>query len=143
MQSLKTNYSALWEQIHGIAAELELFEPRLTGLRRELENVAQGQELSKLWLVKATPFLKTEAVLDIALSLNHIAGRCFAEGERQKAKVACLCALVFTAICQGSEHDDTKNIAENLNRFDTTLRPQLPKLIRFDKPRFPVEPKKF
>ncbi len=105
--------------------------------------MAQGQELSKLWLVKATPFLKTEAVLDIALSLNHIAGRCFAEGERQKAKVACLCALVFTAICQGSEHDDTKNIAENLNRFDTTLRPQLPKLIRFDKPRFPVEPKKF
>jgi hypothetical protein len=143
MQSLKTPYSALWEQIHGTAAELELFEPRLSGLRRELENVAQGEELSKLWLVKATPFLKTEAVLAIALSLNHIAGRCFAEGEKHKAKVACLCALVFTAICQGSEHDDTKNIAENLNRFDTTLRPQLPKLIRFDKPRFPVEPKRF
>ncbi len=111
---------ALWNEVLLVAAELESFEPGLTGLRDQLIN-ALNQEVPSTWIERSKPCLKSDAVLSLAIKLNQIAGLYYSNRQLKNAKAVCTWALALYSAALGADHKDTKIIADNLKRLQASM----------------------
>lgn len=120
----KAQEQTLWNDVFLTATELEVFDPRLSGLEEQLKVLAVASEMpSSLtsWINHAKPCLMCDTVIMLALKLNEIAGVYFSRGELRKAKSVCECTLALYSEALGVDHADTMVIAANLQRLQESL----------------------
>ena len=124
----------LWQEILNDSAQLEVFEPKLSGFSEQLQNIANGQKTSNNWLTNAEPFLNGELVSEIASKLNQIAGIHFSQNEMNEAKHISMKAIVLYQIALGPEHPDTIRAIENNKKIPNPIKSSsttLPRLWNF------------